>query len=174
MLLDGPEWKTYTRDFKRSAFRLEVHQVYTMPAEQERFAAFLRGEEDPPDFNSAWHDKIRTNVAAGKTMTRVKLVRAPLTDYTRWLMTRGVPRNVAAGEHYRIIDITEREVDLPKQDFWMFDDEVVVNLNYRPDGTQINRELLESPDLDQYHHWRDVAMKESVPFSEYRAGASGS
>ena len=174
MLLERDEWQKYFHTFERSAFRLEVHQVYTMPREQERFEQFLRGEETPPSFNTAWHDTIRSNIAAGKTMTRVKLVRRPYTDYTRWLMGTGVPRNVEAGEEYRIIDITEREVDLPEQDFWMFDDKRVVNLNYRPDGTQINRELLESPDLEQYHRWRDLALKESIPFSEYGAGAPGS
>ncbi|MFJ4669433.1 hypothetical protein [Kitasatospora purpeofusca] len=29
MLLDGEEWQNYFRDFERSAFRLEVHQIYT-------------------------------------------------------------------------------------------------------------------------------------------------
>lgn len=171
MLLDGDEWAAYFTDFKRSAFRLEVHQVYTMPDEQDDFARFLAGEETPEE-DSSWHEAIRENRAAGKTMTRVKVVRRPFTDYTRWLMSSGIPGNVEAGEDYRILDITHRQVDLPIQDFWMFDDEIVVNLNYRVDGTQINRELLESPNLEQYHRWRDIALKESVPFSEYRAGAS--
>jgi hypothetical protein len=174
VLLDGDEWQAYFRDFKRSAFRLEVHQVYTMPNEQADFARFLAGEELPPDHNSAWYETIRANIAAGKTMTRIKLVRRPFTDYTRYLMSVGVPGNAAAGEEYRIIDITEKSVDLPEQDFWMFDEEVVVLLNYRPDGTQINRERVESTDIDQYVRWRDTGMKESVLFSEYRAGTSGS
>jgi hypothetical protein len=34
-LFDGEEWQSYTRDFKRSAFRMEVHPVYTMPVEAD-------------------------------------------------------------------------------------------------------------------------------------------
>jgi hypothetical protein len=51
---------------------------------------------------------------------------------------------VAAGEDYRIIDVTDRSVGLPDQDFWMFDEEIVVDMNYRPDGTQASRELVEA------------------------------
>jgi hypothetical protein len=173
VLLDGDEWKVYFRDFKSSAFRLEVHQVYTMPNEQSGIALFLAGKDKPADHNARWHETIRANIAAGKTMRRAKIVRRPLTDYLRYQFAWTLDDNVAAGEDYRIIDVTDRSVGLPDQDFWMFDEEIVVDMNYRPDGTQASRELVESPDLKQYIRWRDIALKESVPFSEYRAGASG-
>ncbi|MCP2257778.1 hypothetical protein LX15_001464 [Streptoalloteichus tenebrarius] len=169
MFLDGDVWQAYFRDFRKSAFRLETHQVYTMPAEAEDLQRFLAGEPMPEAHNSPWHQTIRNNISAGKTMTRVKIIRRPLTDYTRFLLSWCIPDNVAAGEQYRIIDVTEREVDLPEQDFWLFDDETVVRLNYRPDGTQINRELVESGDITQYLRWRDLALAESVPFAEYQA-----
>lgn len=57
---------------------------------------------------------------------------------------------------------------LPEQDFWLFDESTVVDLNYRPDGTQINRELIEDPDLSIYLAWRDRARESAVPFSAYR------
>ncbi|WP_405599120.1 hypothetical protein OG741_18100 [Streptomyces sp. NBC_01410] len=169
VLLDGPEWKAYFRNFKRSAFRLEVHQVYTMPAEAETLHSFLAGESRPDGFNAAWHQTIRGQRSAGRTMTRAKLVRRPLTDYSRYLFGWAIPGNVEAGEDYRIVDVTGRDVDLPTQDFWMFDETTVVHLNYRPDGTQINRELIASPDISRYLAWRDQALESSIPFSDYRA-----
>lgn len=169
MLLETDEWRAYFQRFKRSAFRLEVHQVYTMPGEEEDVRRWLAGESKPADDNNRWHTVIRANVAEGKTMQRAKIVRQPFTEYTRMLMEWFVPDNVAAGEDYRIIDITNRKIDLPNQDFWMFDEETVVHLNYRADGTQINRELIDNPDIGEYLRWRDIALKESVPFSEYRA-----
>ncbi|MEU9011101.1 DUF6879 family protein [Streptomyces sp. NPDC048479] len=168
VLLDGAEWKAYFRNFKRSAFRLEVHQVYTMPTEAETFRSFLAGESKPVDFNAIWHQTIRAQTSSGLTWTRAKLVGRPLTDYSRYLFGWGIPGNVEAGEDYRIVDVTEREVELPNQDFWMFDETTVVHLNYRPDGTQINRELVESPDIGQYLAWRDLALEISIPFSGYR------
>jgi hypothetical protein len=165
--LDGEEWQSYFRDFEHSAFRMEVHQVYTMAFEAETLRGFLSGGSIPRGFNTEWHETIRDHVAAGRTFQRAKLVRLPLTDYSRYLFEWIVPGNVAAGEDYRIIDVTDRELDIPRQDFWLFDESVVVHLNYRPDGTQINRELLRDPDIGQYLRWRDAAVAAGIPFTEW-------
>jgi hypothetical protein len=169
VLLDSETLGALFRDFKHSAFRLETHQTYTMPAETANVARFLRGEPKPADHNKAWHESIRANLAAGKTMQRVKLVHRPLTDYTRCLFAWAIPGNTAAGEDYRIVDVTDHAVDLPEQDFWLFDGHTVALLNFNPDGTLRDRDLVEGADVSQYLHWRDVALSESVPFSEYRA-----
>ncbi|WP_327413803.1 DUF6879 family protein [Streptomyces sp. NBC_01233] len=169
MLLDGDAWQAYFRDFKRSAWRLEVQPTYTMPAEAESLARFLRGEPKPETHNAAWHGTVRAAVEAGKSFGRVRVVRQPLTDYQRYQFAWGVPGNIQAGEDIQVLDLTGRDLDLPDQDFWMFDESTMVHLNYRPDGTQINRELIESPDLSKYLRWRDVALENAVPFGEYRA-----
>lgn len=169
VLLDGEEWQAYFHRFERSAFRLEVHQTYTMPAEAETVRAFLEGEARPEGFNAAWHETVREHAAAGRTMTRAKIVRRPLTPYSRYLFEWCVPGNVAAGEDYQIVDVTDRsDTGLPEQDFWLFDETTVVHLNYRTDGTQINRELVQEPDIGKYLAWRDRALESSVPFSVYR------
>ncbi|MFI2617768.1 DUF6879 family protein [Streptomyces sp. NPDC018584] len=169
VLLDGDAWQAYFRDFKRSAFRLEVHQTYTMPAEAEMVREFLAGAGKPEGFNAAWHRTIRDHVRAGRTMTRAKIVRRPLTPYGRYLFEWCIPGNVAAGENYQIVDVTKRPIPgLPEQDFWLFDESTVVHLNYRSDGTQINRELIQDPDVGKYLAWRDLALESAVPFSVYR------
>ncbi|MHC0433131.1 DUF6879 family protein [Streptomyces sp. O3] len=167
--MDGDDWDAYFRGFKRSAFRLEVHQTYTMPAEAETLRAFLAGADKPDGFNASWHQTIREHVAAGRTMTRAKVVRLPLTPSSQYLFAWGIPGNVAAGENYQIIDLTDRpNPGLPEQDFWMFDESTVVHLNFRSDGTQINRELIQNPDMGKYLAWRDLALASAVPFSAYR------
>ncbi|WP_369389483.1 DUF6879 family protein [Streptomyces sp. CG1] len=167
--MDGDEWKAYFRDFKRSAFRLEAHQTYTMPGEAESFRTFLAGEPMPEGFNEPWHQTIRGHAAAGRTMTRAKIVRRPLTPYSRYLFAWATPGNIAAGEDYHIVDLTDQpNPGLPEQDFWMFDETIVVHLNYRPDGTQINRELIQDPDIGKYLAWRELAVESAMPFSAYR------
>ena len=160
----------FFENFTKSAFRLETHQVYTIPSEAERVRRFLAGQPKDYEHSLEWRRRVQETTSAGKTMTRAKIVRRPFTDYTRYLMEWGVPRNVRAGEDYRILDLTDREVDLPQQDFWLFDETTVLLLNFNPDGTLRDRELLESPpDIDQYLKWRDLALAEAVPFGEYRA-----
>jgi hypothetical protein len=156
------------RDYKRSAVRLETHQTYTMPNEQTDIARFLAGEPEPDDSKSNWLKSVRQNIAAGKTMQRIKFVRRPLTDYTRFLFERGIPGNIEAGEDYRIVDITDHDIAVPEQDFWLFDESTVLLLNFNTDGTLRNREIADPSELDKYLHWRDVALSEAVPFVDYQ------
>lgn len=171
MLLDRDRWREIFRGFSKSAFRLETHQVYSMPDEREDFERFLAGLPARPDDNHEWHERVRAYVAAGKTIQRAKVVRRPLTDYTRYLLAEGIPENVKAGEDYRIIEVRDEETGLPDQDFWLFDDRVVVHLDYEPDGTQCGRELVDEPDLAKYLRWRDLALRRGVPFDEWHAGS---
>jgi hypothetical protein len=156
------------RDFKRSAFRLETLQTYTIPRDQASFEQFLAAEPKPDEYNTTWEASVRQNVRAGKVMQRAKVIRRPFTDYTRYLLVWAIPGNVAAGEDYRILDLTDRSLDLPDQDFWLFDDETVLLLNFNPDGTLRDRELADPAELNQYRRWRDLALAEAVPFGEYR------
>lgn len=166
MLLTSDQWNEYFGTFKKSAFRLETHQTYTMPNEEEDFQRFLRGEPKPEDHNAAWHAELRSLVSAGKRVQRAKIVHRPFTDYTKYLLTWAIPDNVAAGEDYRIIDLPEEEIGLPGQDFWFFDERAVVHLNYREDGTQVSRELIEKPDTEKYVQWRDTALDLGIPFNK--------
>ncbi|MFH8614845.1 DUF6879 family protein [Streptomyces sp. NPDC017979] len=164
----GGDDKCANGDFKRSAFRLEVHQTYTMPTEADTVRDFLSGAARPDGFNAAWHRTIREHAAAGRTMTRAKVVRQPLTPYSRYLFEWCIPGNVEGGEDYQLVDLTDLEnPGLPDQDFWLFDESTVVHLNYRADGTQINRELTQEPDIGQYLTWRDLALESAVPFSAH-------
>jgi hypothetical protein len=169
--LEGEAWSRYFRDFASSAFRLELRQVYTMPGEADELRRFQEGQLPPPDYHYGWLDTVAEARKAGKTMRRVRLVERPLTDYTRYEFAWGFVYNVAAGEDIRILDVTDRPgLELPDHDFWLFDESTVVKLLYRPDGTQIGRELVEHPDLSAYLAWCQAAWELAVPFTDYWSG----
>ena len=163
------EFSAFVRGFNGSAFRLETLQVYTVETEQENLTRFLAGEEKPPDHNERTHVRLRELIAAGNTWQKVKLIRRPLTDYQRYSLAWGVPGNVAAGWEHRIIDVTDRKVDLPDFDFWIYDDSKVVVMRYDENGVPQGVDVVEDDNISQYHRWRDIALKESIPFSEFRA-----
>ncbi|GAA1501547.1 hypothetical protein GCM10009760_64450 [Kitasatospora kazusensis] len=166
MLLDGDQWRRHFDGFQHDAFRLEAQPTYTMPREADNVARFLRGESKPAGHNAAWHTRVRGFVSAGRTIGRVRVVRRPLTDYQRYQFAWGIPGNIAAGENIRILDATDQDFGLPDQDWWMFDDSSVVQLNFRPDGTQINRELLVGRAVE-HQRLKKTAIENSVPFFDY-------
>lgn len=167
MLLDGDAWRQFFDSFEREAFRFECQPRYTMPKEATSLATFLRGEPKPEDHNSRWHERVRAYVDAGKWIGRTRVVSRPLTDYQRYQLAWGIPGNVTAGEDIRILDVTTLALDLPvDQDWWMFDESRVVHLNFRPDGTQINREVIEG-DIEPYRRWKRIATEAAVPFADY-------
>lgn len=169
MILGDEQIGARFREYARTAWRFECQPVYTIPREQPGLQTFLSGEPMPPGHNERWHSNVRGWIASGKSIGRVRTVRQPLTDYQRYQLAWGIPGNVEAGEDIRILDLTDDDLGLPNQDFWLFDDSIVVHLNFRGDGTLINREQLEEPDLAKYRAWQDVAVKGAVPFAEYAA-----
>lgn len=169
MFLDGQQFGQYLTDYKRTAWRFETQPAYSMPNEEENLRRWRAGEHKPESHNATWHDTVRRAVGAGKTIGRVRTVRHPLTEYQRFQLDWAIPGNIAAGEDIRILDLTGLDLDLPSQDFWIFDEGTVVDLNFRPDGTLINVDKLEEPDLDQYLKWRDTALAHAVSLREWNA-----
>lgn len=168
MRLEGDAWAAYFRDFEREAFRLELLPQYLVGPEDGPFAAFRRGEPMPAGHNSAWHDTIRANVAAGRLMRRVHVITPPLSDYLRFEFGWGYVGNENAGEQIRILDLSRsQDPGLPDFDFWMFDESAIVAMLYEPDGKQIGRELLTEVDPSDFVRYRDAALGASVPFGEY-------
>ncbi|SFT84777.1 hypothetical protein SAMN04487904_110134 [Actinopolyspora lacussalsi subsp. righensis] len=169
MLLDGEQFGQYLTDYKRTAWRFETQPAYAMPNEQDNLNRWRAGEPKPEGHNATWHETVRKAVNAEKTIGRVRTVRQPLTEYQRFQLDWAIPGNIEAGEDIRILDLTDLELSLPSQDFWVFDDETVVDLNFRPDGTLINVDKLEDPDLDQYLKWRDTALAHAVSLTDWNA-----
>src|SRR5712692_3783410 len=52
--LEGETWSRYFRDFRVSAFRLELHPIYTMPGEADELRRFRAGEKPPADYHYGW------------------------------------------------------------------------------------------------------------------------
>ena len=168
MLLAGEDWQRFFDSFRRSAWRLELHPVYTMPQEQDAITRFRAGERLPAGHESAWMKRVAGYVASGRMIGRVHVLRRPLSEYLRFEFEWYYRFHVQAGEDIRILDVTDTTAGgLPDHDFYLFDDERVVQMLYRPDGTQIGRCLLDQPDIGAYQRYRDLALAGAVPFMQY-------
>src|SRR5579875_766481 len=110
------------RHFAYSAFRLETLQHYAGTGRDEQWAALVRAGRR----------------AGGKTFQRVHVITEPLTPAMQQELTEGYAPNVAAGEDIGIITCGGNDPwpdDVPRQDFWLFDGDLLYEMDYHPDGS---------------------------------------
>jgi hypothetical protein len=171
--IPGEEWATLFTGFTRSAFRLETLQTYTAPDEEEALARFRAGEDPQIDL-AWWTDLARKQTAAGRTMSRVRVIIEPPSEYTRFALV-AYPVMAAAGDDIRIISVSPGSwpTDVPRHDFWLFDDRDLWFLNYDQAGVLRSAELLDDPRAITDHlRWRDAALAQAMPVNDYlRASA---
>jgi hypothetical protein len=172
--LRGEEFDARFRQFRSSVFRLETLQVYRGSGEDDAIAAFQAGVAEPPDDpeQTDWEEMIRANLRAGRAMQRVHVVIEPLSPYMRFELTWAYAPNVAAGEDIRIIPVSENEwpSELPRQDFWLFDDVELFVAHYADDGLWLGVEPVADPaQLEAARRWRDAALRLALPWRAYIA-----
>jgi hypothetical protein len=163
----------YLAKFRVSAFRLECRQHYDNPTERKWFARYLQTGEVPvfsPD-NDTWCKLVSEAQVAGKTVQRVHLVQEPPSDYVRFELACQWA-SLDAGEDIRVIAFRDDAEAHPlgdhghRGDFWLFDDETVVELDYDQEGRFLGaRQVQES--VEYYRGLRDEAMKRSISLKEY-------
>jgi hypothetical protein len=167
-LLSGEDFNQLFRDFKRSAFHLEMHDVYTVTEEIEPFRKWRSGEPDDYAWVQEWHELIKAATAAGKTVTRARVVTEPVTHYVRFehAMARF---NVAAGEQlywvprHRTIDIA-----FPQHDYWLLDGETVAFNIFTSDGSSFGAQVVTDPAVVRHCLTvRDQVLAVGIPHGQY-------
>lgn len=177
-VLTAKEFEKLFTSFEVSAFRLETLTAYSVEAEDHCFDAFIRGKPLPPDQNEDWCKIVRTNIAAGKKMQRVHLLPEKLTPYIRYEIEWGYVFNAAAGEAIHFIlpwEVTDTIREVSANDFWLFDDNKVVVMNYGSGGEYTGQSLLTEPlAVERHVHARSLILERAISLEDflarYRAG----
>jgi hypothetical protein len=170
----GTNVKDHLAGFRTSAFRLEARQYYDSPQERDWFERWRQTGQVPaftPD-NDPWCKLVAEARAAGKTMQRVRLVEEPPSDYVRFEL-QCQHHSVNAGEDIRVTvikpmrDFAVNDDPLSDMfDFWLFDEETVVELEYDREGRFVAAH--EATDTDyRYRACRSMALRRSTPLKEY-------
>lgn len=161
-----PDLAWWLQNFERSAFRLETLPEYRVPQEVELLARFKRGEEVRMPDDHPWLERVRQHTRAGRIMRRVRVVTQPLTDYLRFELSM-YRQTVAAGEEIRVCS---SPVFRRFGDWWLFDNRVVITLNYDEAGHFLGTK--QASDVVTYCRQRDQALEHSIPFADYTARAT--
>jgi hypothetical protein len=111
----------------------------------------------------------RKQTAAGRSMSRVRVIIEPPSDYTRFELV-AYPVMAAAGDDIRIISVPPDTwpAGVPHEDYWLFDDRHVWVLRYDDAGVFLRAELLADPRTILDHlRWRDAALAQAIPVNDY-------
>lgn len=170
-LLQGEKFDQLFRTFKHGAFHLEVQDSYHTPEESGPFHLFLTGQADDFAWHEPWLDLVREVTRQGRSITRARVVTVPHVDYTRWGLTVA-EHNIAAGEDIRWLprDLVD-PAELTTDDYWLFDEELVVFTVFEPSGRFAGGAATTDPVIVEHcRAVRDRVWRAAVPHHQYIVG----
>ncbi|MFE1768571.1 DUF6879 family protein [Streptomyces angustmyceticus] len=168
-IIDLDEFGRLFTTFKHTAWRLETRRRYASDEASDTYAQFLRGEPVAWDaVDSEWCANRREQSALGKRFERVRIVDSPPTAGQLYLLDNA-RRNSAVGEDIRNLSRAEAEqLQLPEEDFWIFDSRFVALLNFDDSDNLVDVELITEPAaVNRYAQARDAAWHYAVPYQQF-------
>jgi hypothetical protein len=128
----------------RSAFHLEMRDGYAL--DDPMLIAWRAGHRDDPANRASWWrpwlDLVQTATHRGVHVGRARIISEPVSEYIRFEYDVTFT-NVAAGEEVRWLPRRlATGLALPGNDFWLFDDEVLIVNHFSGDGDKVDAELV--------------------------------
>ncbi|MFI6318552.1 DUF6879 family protein [Nonomuraea sp. NPDC050556] len=168
--IDPEQFAQLFENFQHSAWRLETRSRYASDEETGIYAQFVQGETPDWDLSTPWSKTIRAKTHDGVAVGRVRIVDDPPTTGQLYLLAHA-DKNAALGEDVRTMWRADAErVNLPDEDFWIFDSHLVALCLFDDDDNLTGAELISEPArVNQYNRLRDVAQHYAVPYKDFAA-----
>ena len=165
---DEREFDRLLRTFERSSDHLEMRDAYGTEIELPYLAKWAAQEPDDLGWLGDGCATLRSHVAAGKSIRRARVISEPLSDYQRWSYRIAQPM-VDAGEDIRWTPrALVSSLALPGNDFYLFDDRIVVFLLYTGNGLNAGMETSTDPaDLRLCRSAFGAVWKLAIPHRGY-------
>ncbi|WP_433859969.1 DUF6879 family protein [Streptomyces kronopolitis] len=173
-IIDLDEFGRLFTAFKHTAWRLETRRRYASDEDTETYAQFTRGEPVTWDgVDAEWCTKRREQSALGKRFEGVRIIDTPPTTGQLYLIDNA-KRNSAVGEDIRNLSRADAEqLQLPEEDFWIFDSRFVALLNFDHADNLIDVELITEPvAVNRYAQVRDAAWHYATPYQQFAETAA--
>ncbi|MBG0831576.1 hypothetical protein HS041_27975 [Planomonospora sp. ID67723] len=144
----------------RSALHLEMRDGYTL--NDPDYHAWQAGHrinlDDRTSWWRPWLQNITDATARGVQVRRARIVSEPISAYIRYEYDITVP-NLRAGEQVRWLPRRRTTgLALPGNDFWLFDEEVLLVHHFSGEGDKVSAETVMDPQVVKFH----VAAFEAV------------
>lgn len=152
---------------RHSAWRLETRRRYAEDEVTDTYRQFAAGEPVAWDLDDEWCTNRREQSALGKRFERVRILDEPPTLGQRYLLDNA-RRNTAVGEDIRVLARSQaEELQLPREDFWLFDARVVALLHFNDADEMTGVELITDPvEVLRYLQAREAAWHHAKPYDQ--------
>ena len=160
----------YFNKFTKYAFRLELLQKYDVDEEKESLNEFLKtGKVLENKSNRDWANIIKNSLKRGAKMERVHIIKTPLSDYLKYEI-EAYKLNIKAGEKISFVlkgDFDKVNKRIINQDFWLFDDKIVLTMNYNSHGkfkgfTELTK------NINKFIKFKNELLLKSKPIEELK------
>lgn len=152
----------------RSAVHLETRDAYS--TDDPAFLAWQTDRAiDPLHWYRAWLPLVGDAVARGVRVQRARIVSEPISDYVRFEHDITAALNLAAGEEVRWLPRRNATaLCLPGNDFWLFDDRVVLVNHFSGTGESSGHEVRYDGELVRLCASSFAAVwDQAIPHREY-------
>jgi len=159
------------RSAERSAIHLEMRDSYA-PNDPDWLDWQAGNRFDPATREGwrAWFGLMQAAIGRGVIARRARIVSEPVTDYIRYEYDVTVGHNLASGEQVRWLP-RRRTAGLlvPPNDFWVFDERMVLWNHFAGDGSKVAEEASEDPALAKLCVSSfDAVWERAIPHEDYR------
>lgn len=163
------EFDDLLRNFTDSSVHLETRDAYGTAVELPYMAKWAAGEHDDLSWLDDWCTTLKEHTGAGKIVHRARIVSEPLSDYQRWSYSIAQPM-VDAGEDIRWVPRRAvSSVAIPGNDFYLFDNELVVFLIYAGNGLGVDKVTsTDQHDIELCRTAFENIWKYAIPHRDYQ------
>ncbi|MFE9393365.1 DUF6879 family protein [Streptomyces sp. NPDC006784] len=171
-IIDLDEFGELFRTFRHSTWRLETRRRYASDETTDTYRRFTETGDSKWELDDAeYGEMIRSQTAQGKRVERVRIVDQPPTVGQLYLLDNA-KHNSTFGEDIRNLSREEADgLQLPSEDFWLFDGRLVALLRFDDDDQLVDVELITEPaEVVRYSRIREAAWHYAVPHEEFAAG----
>ncbi|MEU8003516.1 DUF6879 family protein [Catellatospora sp. NPDC049111] len=157
---------------QRSAVHLEMRDGYML--DDPNYLAWRNGERpvpgSRPEWAHPWYEMVGAVISRGGSVRRARIVSEPISDYVRFEYDTTDVCNITAGEAVRWLPRRQAsDLPLPGNDYWLFDDGIVLFNHFDGEGNATFRDTSSDPAVVELcRHAFEAVWQRAIPHHEYR------
>lgn len=159
------------KTFKKSACRIETLPIYKIIGDEwDRYNLFANGQPCERYNSLGWSNMLSNYKKVNKSVERIRVIPNELNSYLIFEFEACYVQNIVAGEKIKVIDKSEYDklvTEAVKGDYWIFDKEKVLYMEYDKDGTFLKSHLIKDDKLkSDCIKFYDILAKETYEINK--------